>query len=233
MRPSQRPSLRFRILPSPFARRFGIKSTSFVTVHNTVKGREKLWGSHTIIRKLSFAPRSRAALSLTIAAQFLRCYGDFRRLQRYKAYRFSIKAPPQTVVTRGFAATFLKFSVKPFWEPRKKRQCLSPAFSPQRPKSPYFARLGVFHGCRISSFDRTRCAGLWSNFLFSRTVAQRPVLGFRWVRARLCPENRTQPPHAAHAGGQVVFCRACWSASKRFRMRSCSHSVSSFASFCS
>ena len=56
------------------------------------------------------------------------------------------------------------------------------------------------------------------DFLFSRTVAQRPVLGFRWVRARLCPENRTQPPHAAHAGGQVVFCRACWSASKRFRM---------------
>ena len=126
----------------------------------------------------------------------------------------------------------LRAAVNRHW--REKRQCLSPApFSAQRPKSPYFARLGVFHGCRISSFDRTRCAGLWSNFLFSRTVAQRPVLGFRWVRARLCPENRTQPPHAAHAGGQVVFCRACWSASKRFRMRSCSHSVSSFASFCS
>ena len=57
----------------------------------------------------------------------LSCYGDFRRLQRYKAYRFSIKAPPQTVVTRGFAATFLKFSVKPFWEPRKKRQFPNPA----------------------------------------------------------------------------------------------------------
>ncbi|MCI6785367.1 MAG: hypothetical protein MR573_04565, partial [Clostridiales bacterium] len=59
--------------------------------------------------------------------QDLSCYGDFRRLQRYKAYRFSIKAPPQTVVTRGFAATFLKFSVKPFWEPRKKRQFSKPA----------------------------------------------------------------------------------------------------------
>ena len=45
------------VLPSPFARRFGIKSTSFVTVHNTVKGREKLWGSHTIIRKLSILNR--------------------------------------------------------------------------------------------------------------------------------------------------------------------------------
>ena len=67
----------------------------------------------------------------------------------------------------------------------------------------------------------------------SRTSAQRPVLGFRWARARLCPENRTQPRHAAHAGGQAFFCCACWNASKRFRMRSCSHSVSSFASFCS
>ena len=58
-------------------------------------------------------------------------------------------------------------------------------------------------------------------------------LGFRWVRARLCPENRTQPPHAAHAGGQAFFCCACWNASNRFRMRSCSHSASSFASCCS
>ena len=57
--------------------------------------------------------------------------------------------------------------------------------------------------------------------------------GFRWVRARLCRENRTQPRHAAHAGGQAVFCCACLNASKRFWMRSCSHSASSFASFCS
>ena len=54
-----------------------------------------------------------------------------------------------------------------------------------------------------------------------------------WVRARLCPENRTQPRHAAHAGGQAFFCCACWNASNRFRMRSCSHSASNFASFCS
>ena len=58
-------------------------------------------------------------------------------------------------------------------------------------------------------------------------------LGFRWVRARLCPENRTQPRHAAHAGGQAFSCCARWNASKRFRMRSCSHSASSFASCCS
>lgn len=56
---------------------------------------------------------------------------------------------------------------------------------------------------------------------------------FRWVRARLCPQNRTQPPHAAHAGGRAVSCCACWNASNRFRMRPCSHSASSFASFCS
>ena len=57
--------------------------------------------------------------------------------------------------------------------------------------------------------------------------------GFRRARARLCPENRTQPRHAAHAGGRAVSCCACWNASNRFRMRSCSHSASSFASFCS
>ena len=85
----------------------------------------------------------------------------------------------------------------------------------------------------VSSFDRTRCAGLRSNFSCSRTAAQRLVLGFRWARARLCPENRTQPRHAAHAGGQAFFCCACWNASNRFRMRSCSHSASNFASFCS
>ena len=32
-RPSQRPSFRFRILPSPFARRFGIKSAPFDNEH--------------------------------------------------------------------------------------------------------------------------------------------------------------------------------------------------------
>ena len=58
-------------------------------------------------------------------------------------------------------------------------------------------------------------------------------LGFRWVRARLCPENRTQPRHAAHAGGRAFSCCAGWNASNRFRMRSCSHSASSFASCCS
>ena len=38
----------------------------------------------------------------------------------------------------------------------------------------------------------------------SRTAAQRRFLGFRWARARLCLENRTQPRHAAHTGGQVA-----------------------------
>ena len=74
----------------------------------------------------------------------------------------------------------------------------------------------------------------WASVEFlCRTLARCPVLGFRWLRARLCPENRTQPRHAAHAGGQAFFCCASWNASNRFRMRSCSHSASSFASFCS
>ena len=45
----------------------------------------KLPESRTVIRKLSFAPRSRAALSLTIAAQFLRCR---RRSSLVTAVRF-------------------------------------------------------------------------------------------------------------------------------------------------
>ena len=76
-RPSHRPSFRFRILPSPFARLFGIVSTSFVTANHTVNSRGKLPKSGIVIKKLSFAPRRRAALSLPIAAQFLRCQKAF------------------------------------------------------------------------------------------------------------------------------------------------------------
>ena len=54
-RPSQRPSLRFRMLPSPFARRFGMVSAPFAT-NNTVTKGTKLPESRTVIRKLSFAP---------------------------------------------------------------------------------------------------------------------------------------------------------------------------------
>ena len=73
-RPSQRPSFRLRMFPSPFARLFGMVSAPFAT-NNTVTKGAKLPESRTVIRKLSFAPRSRAALSLPIAAQFLRCRG--------------------------------------------------------------------------------------------------------------------------------------------------------------
>ena len=107
---------------------------------------------------------------------------------------------------------------------------LFPAFSPQRPKSFDFALLGV-----LSEATNSRWCSLYACHFLQRscTSAQRPVLGFRWVRARLYPENRTQPRHAAHAGGWAVSYCASWNASKRFRMRSCSHSASSFASFCS
>ena len=69
------------MLPSPFARLFGMISAPFAT-NNTVAKREKLPENGTVIRKLSFAPRSRAALSLPIAAQFLRCRGRLLWLQR-------------------------------------------------------------------------------------------------------------------------------------------------------
>jgi len=44
-------------------------------MNNTVTKGTKLPENGTVIRKLSFAPRSHAALSLPIAAQFLRCRG--------------------------------------------------------------------------------------------------------------------------------------------------------------
>ena len=83
-RPSHRPSFRLRMFPSPFARLFGMVSAPFAT-NNTVTKGTKLPESRTVIRKLSFAPRSRAALSLTIAAQFLRCR---RRSSLVTAVRF-------------------------------------------------------------------------------------------------------------------------------------------------
>jgi len=45
-------------------------SASFVTANHTVNNRGKLPKSGIVIRKLSFAPRSRAALSLVTAVQF-------------------------------------------------------------------------------------------------------------------------------------------------------------------
>ena len=83
-RPSHRPSFRLRMFPSPFARLFGMVSAPFAT-NNTVTKGTKLPENRTVIRKLSFAPRSRAALSLTIAAQFLRCR---RRSSLVTAVRF-------------------------------------------------------------------------------------------------------------------------------------------------
>ena len=95
------------------------------------------------------------------------------------------------------------------------------------PASPLAALFSAESRLQSVSF----CVCRFSNAPARRRNAR--LLGSRRVRARLCPENRTQPRHAAHAGGQAFFCCACWNASNRFRMRSCSHSVSSFASFCS
>ena len=64
------------MFPSPFARLFGMVSAPFATNNTVIKG-TKLPKSGTVIRKLSFAPRSRAALSLSMATHFLRCRGTF------------------------------------------------------------------------------------------------------------------------------------------------------------
>jgi len=49
------------MFPSPFARLFGMVSAPFAT-NNTVTKGTKLPENGIVIRKLSFAPRSRAAL---------------------------------------------------------------------------------------------------------------------------------------------------------------------------
>jgi len=59
-------------------------SAPFAT-NNTVTKGTKLPKNGIVIRKLSFAPRSCAALSLTIATQFLRCR---RRSSLVTAVRF-------------------------------------------------------------------------------------------------------------------------------------------------
>ena len=71
-RPSQRPSFHFRILPSPFARRFGIKSTPFGNEqyrNQQRKATEKRNRYQKVI--ICFA----SLFSLPIATQFLRCRG--------------------------------------------------------------------------------------------------------------------------------------------------------------
>ena len=85
-RPSQRPSFRLRMFPSPFARLFGMVSAPFAT-NNTVTKRAKLSENRTVIRKLSFALRPRCpifdycgaifalpgAFSLVTAVRFSNC----------------------------------------------------------------------------------------------------------------------------------------------------------------
>ena len=70
------------MLPSPFARLFGMVSAPFVTAKHTVNNRGKLPKSGIVIRKLSFALD---ALSLSMATQFLRCR---RRSSLVTAVRF-------------------------------------------------------------------------------------------------------------------------------------------------
>ena len=51
-----------------------VTESVLLSTSNTVIRRTKLPGNRTVIRKLSIAPQGYAALSLPIAAQFLRCW---------------------------------------------------------------------------------------------------------------------------------------------------------------
>ena len=82
-------------------------STSFVTANHTVNGRGKLPKSGIVIRKLSFAHRNHAALSLTIAAQILRCRGAFSLVT---AVRFSNGQEVLSIDYSG--AKYARFSPK-------------------------------------------------------------------------------------------------------------------------
>ena len=77
------------------------------TTNNTVTKGTKLPENRTVIRKLSFAPRSCAALSLTIAAQFLRCR---RRSSLVTAVRFLNGQEALSIVYSG--AKYTRFPQK-------------------------------------------------------------------------------------------------------------------------
>jgi len=81
-------------------------SAPFAT-NNTVTKGTKLPKSGTVIRKLSFAPQNLAALSLTIAAQFLRCR---RRSSLVTAVRFSNGQEALSIVYSG--AKYTRFPLK-------------------------------------------------------------------------------------------------------------------------
>ena len=84
-RPSHRPSFRFRILPSPFARLFGMVSAPFAT-NNTVTKGTKLPESRTVIRKLSFAPSGLCRLIFAYCSAISALPGTFSLVT---AVRFS------------------------------------------------------------------------------------------------------------------------------------------------
>ena len=105
-RPSQRPSLRFRMFPSPFARLFGMVSAPFAT-NNTVTKGTKLPESRTVIRKLSFACGNFRPYSLSMAAQFLRCR---RRSSLVTAVRFLNGQEALSIVYSG--AKYTRFPQK-------------------------------------------------------------------------------------------------------------------------
>ena len=101
--PSHRPSFRFRMFPSPFARLFGMVSAPFATNNTVIKG-TKLPKSGIVIKKLSFALD---ALSLSMATQFLRC-----RRRRFFGYSGMIFERPRSLSIDHSGAKYTRFPQK-------------------------------------------------------------------------------------------------------------------------
>ena len=76
-------------------------------MNDTVTKGTKLSENRTVIKKLSFAPRSRAALSLTIAAQFLRCRGTF-----FFSYSGAIFERPRSLSIDYSGAKYVRSALK-------------------------------------------------------------------------------------------------------------------------
>ena len=91
------------MFPSPFARLFGMVSAPFATNNTVIKG-TKLPENQTVIKKLSFEGD---ALSLSMAAQFLRCRG---RSSLVTAVRFLNGQEALSIVYSG--AKYTRFPPK-------------------------------------------------------------------------------------------------------------------------
>ena len=105
-RPSHRPSFRLRMFPSPFARLFGMVSAPFDNEQYRNQG-NKATEKRNRYQKVINCARSRAAFSLSIAVQFLRCR---RRSSLVTAVRFLNGQEALSIVYSG--AKYVRSALK-------------------------------------------------------------------------------------------------------------------------